>query len=79
MKIKKVKSNSVAGTRVMKCSCVSAMQDTMHGAGNRVCNLMGKGKSGGDSEYRCTVCSRVHTVAAKKKEVDNEHSSDAKS
>lgn len=72
------KGSSVAGTRVLKCGCKSAMQDELHGSSNRVCNRMGKGGATTDVSYRCTVCGRVHQISAPKKEVNDEQSSNDK-
>ena len=52
-------------TSIKPCTCQHAMQDKMHGRGNRVHNAcMPEGGKGGNrfKGARCTVCGNVKTV-----------------
>lgn len=51
-------------TKLVKCTCVHAEQDYLHGVGMRVGNAL-SAKAGG-TEYRCTVCSKVHSHSTPK-------------
>lgn len=42
---------------IQKCTCKHDGQDKLHGNGNRVFNLTGKGPVG-VKVYRCTVCGK---------------------
>lgn len=54
---------------VLKCDCKHDFQDNHYGHGSRYCNLTRKGsKLSGIAVYRCTVCSKEHSVYAKVKE-----------
>ena len=44
--------------RIMKCSCVNAVQDKMYGKGKRLFNRCKPGST--QKVYRCTVC--LHEV-----------------
>ena len=46
-------------TKIVKCTCVHAEQDRLHGAGMRVANACAA--KAGSLEHRCTVCSKVHS------------------
>lgn len=50
----------------VKCTCEHEFQDKTYGNNVRVANLTQK-NTGNDNKriYRCTVCSREHTVTVK--------------
>ena len=58
---KKTSGTSHTTTRV-RCKCQHEQQDAMYGKGIRIANRTMKGDAGRGYDYRCTVCSAIHTV-----------------
>jgi len=50
-------------SRILPCSCKHEFQDSRYGVGNRVMN-QGRSANAGEGRWRCTVCAKVHVVAA---------------
>jgi hypothetical protein len=48
-------------TKIIPCACKHEFQDKEYGAGMRVANKLAQ--KAGVNEYRCTVCSKVHSKA----------------
>lgn len=57
----------MAECKVMKCTCVSEVQDSLYGKKNRLFNPAGKGGDQGKG-YRCTICwATVGSASSRKK------------
>lgn len=46
---------------LVRCKCVHAAQDALHGAGVRVANELAR-KEAGPLSARCSVCGAIHAV-----------------
>lgn len=51
---------------ILKCNCKHHFQDSVYGEAQRVHNLATKKSTSDQKAYRCTVCSNVQMVSAKK-------------